>query len=797
MRGASTDGQLGRYTGSGPVDERFHAQYHGLPIPTYIWQYTGTSFVMRDCNDAADRMNDGRSGQLLGKTSNELFGTTSPIVAEIERSFVERTTFSREMTHRLIATGATRELNVTYVFVPPDLVLVHTEDITERRRMEAALRAEGERLAAVVATQNAIAMAGNDLPAMMHLVVERARELTRAGGAVVDLAEGDEMVCHAVSGTAATHLGLRLKIDGSLSGRCVRTGEILECVDSELDPRVDRAASQRIGVRSLIVVPLCTHGVTCGVLKVFSAVPSAFDERDVDTLQLMAGLVGAALSNATAFETKQALLTGRTDALAALEASAARFRSLVQNAADVIGVIDATGITTYQSPSVERVLGYHPDELIGRNSLWLLHPEDEARVYQLLGGTRSPASPTVMEFRVRHKDGSWRVIEANSTNRLHDPAIGGIVINYRDVTERKRAEDVQRRLAVIVESSADAILSATLDERILSWNPAAELLYGYAADEMVGQLKSILVPPDRLEETQLLLERVAQGERIVQHETVRRRKDGTLIDVALSYAPLSDTTGVIAGFSVIARDISERKQIDRMKNEFISTVSHELRTPLTSILGALGLVAGGVTGSLPVQAQTMLDIAYTNSERLGRLINDILDIEKIESGKLRFDRKRLTLMPLVEQAIEANRAYAGPFGVIFTLTQTVADAVVYTDPDRLMQVLTNLLSNAAKFSPRDGVVTVAVTREAEIVRIAVGDQGSGVPLEFHARIFQKFAQADSSDTRQKGGTGLGLNITKAIIERLGGQIGFTSVPGAGASFFVDLPLIEGQQSMLK
>lgn len=237
---------------------------------------------------------------------------------------------------------------------------------------------------------------------------------------------------------------------------------------------------------------------------------------------------------------------------------------------------------------------------------------------------------------------------------------------------------------------------------------------------------------------------------------------------------------------LIIRDISERKAGDRLKNEFVAMVSHELRTPLTSIRGSLGLIAGGVAGELPAQARAMIDIAHKNSERLVRLINDILDIEKIESGKLSFSRQPLELGSLMAQTIEANGAFGAQLGVEFRLAAEPG-LRIFADPDRMVQVFTNLLSNAAKFSPAGEQVQVRALRRGAQVRVEVSDRGPGVPEGFRTQIFQRFAQADSSSTRAKGGTGLGLSIVRAIVERHGGTVGFESPPGQGATFFVELP----------
>lgn len=235
----------------------------------------------------------------------------------------------------------------------------------------------------------------------------------------------------------------------------------------------------------------------------------------------------------------------------------------------------------------------------------------------------------------------------------------------------------------------------------------------------------------------------------------------------------------------LARDEAERAS--RVKSEFISTVSHELRTPLTAISGALGLIGGGAVGLLSPQALEMVGIAKKNSQRLSYLINDLLDMEGLMAGKLHFDMRALELMPLLEQSLVENQAYADQHKVRYAITHRVDGAWVWGDAQRLLQVLANLLSNAAKFSPEGAMVEVAVRRCDEMVRVEVRDHGPGIPASFQDRIFQKFSQADASDTRQKGGTGLGLAISRGLMERMGGSIGFESQEGQGACFFFELP----------
>ncbi|MGZ5897746.1 MAG: sensor histidine kinase, partial [Xanthobacteraceae bacterium] len=263
------------------------------------------------------------------------------------------------------------------------------------------------------------------------------------------------------------------------------------------------------------------------------------------------------------------------------------------------------------------------------------------------------------------------------------------------------------------------------------------------------------------------------------------RKDGTEFPVEVGLNPIH--VGQTALVLSVVVDISERKRMDRLKDEFVATVSHELRTPLTSIAGSLGLLVGGAAGRLPEPAMRLTAIAQNNSERLVRLINDILDIEKLESGQSVFNFRRVELRSTIEQAIEAMRAFADSHKVTVKLDESAVGDCVRADPDRLAQVVTNLLSNAIKFSPPNGVVEVAIETEGNSLRLEVRDHGAGIPHEFKPRIFEKFAQADTTDARQLGGTGLGLSIVKEIVTRLAGTVGFEDAPGGGTIFFVQLP----------
>ncbi|HZV85273.1 MAG TPA: CHASE3 domain-containing protein, partial [Brevundimonas sp.] len=371
-------------------------------------------------------------------------------------------------------------------------------------------------------------------------------------------------------------------------------------------------------------------------------------------------------------------------------------------------------------------------------------------------------------------------------------AAGGFFIGWRYARTREalaaRIQATAARQQAVFDSALDAIVTLNPSGSIESINRAAETMFGYDAAELDRRDVALLIDlaangegpfHARLGESQGALD---VG---VVRELTGRRKDGGAfpVDVALTAMDLPNGRHVVA----VIRDITERRRVETMKDAFVSTVSHELRTPLTSIAGSLGLLAAGAAGALPDKAVRLVGIAHSNSLRLVRLINDILDVEKLESGNLALTMTELDLREIARRSIEGANGYAEQLGVTLSLAPGDS-APVRGDADRLVQVVTNLLSNAAKFSPAGGTVRVSVHPETRIARLSVADQGPGIPENFRSRIFGKFAQADETDTRAKGGTGLGLAIAKEIAERHGGRLWFESAEGEGATFHLDLPL---------
>jgi PAS domain S-box-containing protein len=370
--------------------------------------------------------------------------------------------------------------------------------------------------------------------------------------------------------------------------------------------------------------------------------------------------------------------------------------------------------------------------------------------------------------------------------------VGGLVMFTEVITARKMAEASLRTseemIRAAMEKSPIGKALVQPDGRFIKVNPALCRLLGYTEAELLANdFQSITHPDDvaaDLDNVRALLDG-----RLFNYQMEKRyfHRDGRLIWAQLSVSIVRKPDGDFLVAQI--QDITERKAIDRIKDEFVSVVSHELRTPLTSIRASLGLINGMRDVELPAAVRRLVDISSANCERLVMLVNDILDLDKIAAGHMRFELSDESLAAITQRAAHANEAYARKLDVRIALETIDPDIVVYVDADRYVQVLSNLLSNAAKFSPAQAVIDVGAERHGNSVRVFVRDHGDGIPEEFRGRIFGKFSQADSSASRQKGGTGLGLHITRQLVEQMHGTIGFTSLVGQGTTFWVEFPCV--------
>jgi PAS domain S-box-containing protein len=390
------------------------------------------------------------------------------------------------------------------------------------------------------------------------------------------------------------------------------------------------------------------------------------------------------------------------------------------------------------------------------------------------------------------------------------------------LVERNEAQESVSQLAAIVEASDDAITRTAEDGTIVTWNPGAERLFGYRAAEIVGRPMALLVPDDRLHELKAVAKRIVSGEGVEDHETRGRRKDGTEVSVSLTVSPIRGDGGVITGAAVIARDITHVKrqqaqleallakervaraesevaqkalaeqnerlrELDRLKDEFIALVSHELRTPLTSIHGYLELLLDGGAGKLSSEQERFLSVVERNSKRLMQLVGDLLFMAQVEAGKLALDLEAVDLNEMVTECLEAAKPIADE-REIELVAEVEKTPMMVGDRSRLSQVLDNLISNALKFTGRAGRVSIRVTMVGDDAVVEISDTGVGIPAGEQDRLFERFFRSSNATEQAIPGTGLGLTIAKAIVERHGGSIAIESEEGAGTTVRVGLPV---------
>lgn len=479
-----------------------------------------------------------------------------------------------------------------------------------------------------------------------------------------------------------------------------------------------------------------------------------------------------------------------------LERSEERYELAVRGSG--VGLWDrnvATG-ELYLSPRVLQIMGFPPDFVADRNELLgRVHPHDIGQVGPELFRAVTEKRPYDIEGRVRRQDDTYIWVRLRGVPVFD---AGGTLIRVAgsldDITALKQAEAAvkasEESFRAIMESAPVGMALISPGVRLVKANKALAALTGYSEAELLTIDPRDLFPEafaeDRRQIARLLSGEIAHYEMEQQFRTKSGKRVWALTNASLARNADGTPQHVVKQLL----DISERKEVDRLKGEFISVVSHELRTPLTAIRGSLGLMASAMRDSLPPKALHLVEIGHRNAERLIALVNDILDMEKLAANRMAFELKLEDLAALAAQSVESTAAYAEKYKVTYLLENRGAGLPVLVDKDRLAQIFVNLLSNAAKFSPEGGRVRVVIRSRAGRARFEVIDRGAGIAPEFHSRIFGRFAQADSSITRAKGGTGLGLHITRELVEKMGGVIGFESAPGQGTIFWVEFPIVE-------
>jgi len=543
----------------------------------------------------------------------------------------------------------------------------------------------------------------------------------------------------------------------------------------------DHRCYDRFGLESYLAAPIVIKDHLYGTLNFSSPEPREqdFSDTEITFVTLLARWVGALIER---------------------QLSVQMLTKLVEQTPGMLYQYqqwpDGRASFPYTSPNISNIYGVTPEEAREDATICFsrIHPGDLREVVASIERSAETLKIWHSHFRVNNGDSGWRWVEGKSSpERIPDGSTmwHGYIA---DIDEAKQTElalqesEVQLRrlyeLSPIGIALNDYVSGAFLDVNEALLGPT-----GYSRDELMAMDYSQILPRDYEHQRQQIIAKLQSEKRFGPYEVEIVRSDDSTYPAIVRGMRISSPSGQPLIWTLI-EDISERKKVDRMKSEFISTVSHELRTPLTSISGSLGLVESGTLGALPTKAERMVSIAHRNTEQLKQLVDDLLDMEKLVSGKMIMKLETQEVGPVIEESAERLGTYALESGVSVQIEDDASTCMVNIDRLRLGQALTNLLSNAIKFSPPDRQVLVHSKVEHGLLRILVTDQGPGIPDNFRSRIFQKFAQADSSDTRGKRGTGLGLAITKEIMTQMGGDVGFDSEEGKGARFWLSLPTAE-------
>lgn len=569
-------------------------------------------------------------------------------------------------------------------------------------------------------------------------------------------------------------------------------------------------ASFRLGHRGVtLAVLLQSASAVWGTMKGGGIPFSA--ETPNDTLIILQLFIS---TNALTFLFLASVIEERRKAEKALQAREAELQ-LITDATPVMLTRCSRDLRyVFANRAYARMLGREPEDLIGKPIVDIIGDDGfktiRPYIERVLQGEQ-----VEYEHEVSFKDVGRRYLRAayRPDRDITGKPIGWIA-SITDFTERRRAQlradKAVRQLALIVENTDDAIIGRDLNGIVTSWNAAAERLYGYRADEMIGKPLSVLIPSDRHDEEPDILARLRRGESIDHYATVRRAKDGRLIQVSLTASPIKDADGNVIGYSKIARDITELMQAEaereallkseheargqaeeanRVKDEFLAVLSHELRTPLNAMLGWASLLRSGNLDD--VNAGRALEIIERNAKAQSNLIEGVLDVSRIVSGKLQLDVRPMHLSGVIEAAVDSIRPAADAKNMNLRVVIDKPEPLVSGDATRLQQVVSNLLSNAVKFSPAGSEIGVSLEIVDSEVEIAVKDSGQGISPEFLPHVFDRFRQADPSTTRKHGGLGLGLAIVKHLVDLHGGSVRAESDgDGTGATFKVRLKPIE-------
>jgi len=462
----------------------------------------------------------------------------------------------------------------------------------------------------------------------------------------------------------------------------------------------------------------------------------------------------------------------------------------------------------YLSDEVSRIYGCEPQEFNVNRNVFLsnVHPDDRDYVNNSFNRALNE-KPINIDYRIILANGEERVVHAHGEVIYNEE---NIPVRTRgtiqDITERKKSEEKIKNLADAVESSNDAIITESLDGVISSWNKGAEQVYGYLGEEVLGKNISILEPDILKGEIKPFSEKIKRGERIQHYETLRLKKDGTIINVSVTHSPVFNISGELVAISIIARDITEKKIAEELlrekqmaevtnltKSEFMAKMSHELRTPLNSIIGFSDMLYEQMYGELNKKQLRHVENISNSGKHLLNLVNNILDISKIEAGKMELDYKIFELANKLNMVRNILFPIADKKNIKIDIDVDSKIASIFADEDKFLQIMYNLVDNAIKFSYENSLVKIEARKKGDLVEITVKDTGIGIQVEDQHKLFKPFSQIDSFSSRKSQGTGLGLSLVKQIVHLHGGYLWFRSNPSEGSIFAFAIPINKNKE----
>ncbi|MGV3722467.1 MAG: PAS domain S-box protein, partial [Actinomycetota bacterium] len=489
---------------------------------------------------------------------------------------------------------------------------------------------------------------------------------------------------------------------------------------------------------------------------------------------------------------------------------AAFLSAIVESSDDAIVSKDLNGVVTSWNSAAERIFGYTAAEIVGQPISVLIPPEREDEEPAILQRIRRGERVDHFETVRRRKDGALINVSVTiSPVRNAAGVIIGASKVARDVTEVRQSALSAALFAAIVHSSHDAIVSKDLNGVVTSWNEAAEQIFGYTAAEMIGRPISVLVPPEREDEEPAILQRIRSGVWVDHYDTVRRRKDGTLINVSVTISPVRDAAGVIIGASKIARDITAQKALEeqlrsyavelatqhQQKDEFLAMLAHELRNPLAPLRTGLHLLNASPSADVASRTRAMMERQLTH---MVRLIDDLMDLSRVNRGKIVLQRELTTAQAVIESAVDTSQPAVAEAHHHLSVTLPDEPLPLDADPVRLAQVVNNLINNAAKYTPEGGQIEVSAFRDGESVVIQVRDNGIGIPGDMLSKVFETFTQIGRAIDRAQGGLGIGLSLVRRLVELHGGTVrAWSAGVDQGSTFSVTLPVASGSVERLE